>query len=206
MSNKKGLIGSIIGVFSSPRSTFESIDEKDLRKSISVILLIALVSAAASSTYMSKINIPLPNTGTLPAMGNLRSVISVISGLVGFLGVIISWILITALVYAVAKMFGGQGMLKGFYAQTGFAYSPFLIQHLLRLIDALTFNSSLGIPTIGNRLISAFLGTFNVFGIINIILLIIAVSVNQKIGVKKAAIITLLTTTILLLPSLILFQ
>jgi len=206
MSNKKGFIGSIIGVFTSPRSTFGSIDEKDLRKSIIVILLISLVSAAASIIYMPKINTSLPNTGTVGPMGNFRSIILMISGLSGFFGVIISWILTSSLIYAIAKLSGGHGTLKEFYAQTGFAYSPYLIQHLLRLIDALTFNASLGIPTIGNRFINAFIGTFNVFWLINIILLTIAVSVNQKIGVRKAAIITLLTTTILLLPSLILFQ
>jgi hypothetical protein len=206
MSNKKSFISSMIGVFSSPRSTFELIDEKDLRKSIIVILLIAVISAAASVLYMSKIGIPLPDTGTLPPVGNLRSIISGMSGLVGFLGVLISWILVTAIIYALAKLSGGQGMLKGFYAQTGLAYSPFIIQHILRLIDALTFNSSLGIPTIGNRFITAFLGTFNIFGVINIILLAIAVSVNHKIGMRKASMIALLTKTILLLPSLILLR
>jgi len=195
---RRGFLGQLSGVVSSPRGAFAYIEGRDLMRGFSIIALIAALSAWAGMTYTSKI----PLEALLPA-GTMQMLepqaimqsIATFSALGGFIGAVMGWLISSLLVHAVASLASGGGSLRRWLAMTGFASTPLLGQQALRLIDAYTISPQAlaEIVSAGRastslivRAANLALTTFTVFGTLALILSIFAASTNYSVTGRRA--------------------
>ena len=216
--NKKGFIGKIIGLATSPRAVFSGIEEVDLTKGIAVVLIIAVLSGWAGMIYFTKTELQLPDMGSGSGGGSpmfrpgaqdsggidpetLRSRLAPFIAIGGVLGTVTRWLVPSILVLLVANIWVGKGSSKRMLAMTGFASAPRIIQQLLRVIDAFTISAAdLASLTATRAAASGLLGrlvnqaftVLNLFGVLTIILTAVAVSVNYEATPRKAAYVTVL--------------
>lgn len=180
------------GCITSPRETFTTILEEDLRKGISLVLITALLATSAGFAYGQKIATldPIVQTLTPSALA-----------LGGALGVIVGWIVPSAAIHALSSMQTGGGKLRRFLALTGFATTPHIFRHIVRILDASTVDSTLLLETITSKantsefvvkLLSHNTDMLNVFGLWELALIVIAVTVNYKMGNGRAAFTTII--------------
>ncbi len=195
---RRGFLGQLSGVVSSPRGAFAHIEERDLMRGFSIIALIAALSAWAGMTYTSKI----PLEALLPA-GTMQMLepqaimqsIATFSALGGFIGAVMGWLISSLLAHAVASLASGGGSLRRWLAMTGFTSIPLLGQQALRLIDAYTISpqAMAEIVSAGRastslivRAANLTLTTFTVFGTLALILSIFAASTNYGVTGRRA--------------------
>lgn len=180
------------GCITSPRETFTTILEEDLRKGISIVLITALLAAAAGFAYGQKISTLVPVALTLTPSA---------LALGGGLGVLVGWIVPSAAIHALASMQTGGGKLRRFLALTGFATTPHIIRHIVRILDASTVDGALLLEAITSKantsgfvvkLLSHNTDVLNVFGLWELALIVIAVTANYKMGTGRAALTTMI--------------
>ena len=178
-------ISEIIGSLFAPRATFKSIMEKPhLMKATALIIVIGVVAALASFNY----------SGTVP-----------------FLSVVGTWLINSALIHGFSSRLGGTGTLRSMLSLAGYASTPLLIQHLLRLIDSfiaspealLQFTTTFQIlsSTLPNALVNAALNVFNIFSIWSILLHVIATRENYNMPTGKSTVATLFPVIIVVIIS-----
>jgi hypothetical protein len=204
----------------SPGRGFESIGEKDLKKGVVVILLVAALSAYAGYNYTSKtpfqssasISIQSMPTQTINTDA-LRTNFIIFTTLGNFITVFTGWLLIGVILHIIARLMTGEGGLKRLLAQMGFASPPLILQQLLRLIDAYTISPETLLDvsaslTLGGSLVMRFMSramtTFTLFGIWTLILTIMAVSVNYQSPRTKSAIATIVAHLVVIVVRLFL--
>jgi len=218
MSEKKrGFLGKIIGMATSPRNVFSGIEEIDLKGGIAVVLIIAILSGWAGMTYFSKTELQLPDMGSgsggspmfspgAQDLGGLdpealRSRLAPFIAIGGVLGAVTRWLIPSILVLLAANIWVGKGNSKRMLAMTGFASAPRIIQQLLRVVDAYTINAAdIASLTATQAAASGLLGKlvnqaftiFNLFGVLTIVLTAVAVSVNYEATPRRAALVTVL--------------
>ena len=181
MSSEKSFARKLVGVFTHPRSTFEAITEKDLTRGFALVLLVAIVGALASAQYISKMDLSsLPRIGLLPGAdaSSLRGgSLGIATGVITGIRTVTGWLIPALIIYVIAKLSTGEGGLKRLLAQTGFASTPLLIQHVLRLIDAYAMQGSLSndlsqtetlITGLSQRIINQALNSLNLFSLVAI--------------------------------------
>jgi len=219
--NKRGFLGKIMGLATSPRSVFTGIEETDLKRGIAVVLIIAILSGWAGVTYFTKTELQLPGMGSSPGgfsghnpmfspgaqdssgidPGTLRSRLTPFIAIGGMLATVTRWLVPSILVLFAANIWVGKGSSKRMLAMTGFASAPRIIQQLLRVIDAYTISAAdlasltatqAAASGLLGRLVSQAFTVFNLFGVLTIILTAIAVSVNYEATPRKAAYVTVL--------------
>lgn len=208
MSSEKSFARKLVGVFTHPRSTFEAITEKDLTRGFALVLLVAIVGALASAQYISKMDLSsLPRIGLLPGAdaSSLRGSLGIAIGVITGIRTVTGWLIPALIIYVIAKLSTGEGGLKRLFAQTGFASTPLLIQHVLRLIDAYAMQGSLRndlfqtetlIMGLSQRIINQALNSLNLFSLVAISLTIVAASVTFRSSKKKMAMITVVSYVI----------
>ncbi|MBQ04317.1 hypothetical protein CL673_06370 [Candidatus Bathyarchaeota archaeon] len=219
MSNsKRGFFGTIIDLASSPRTVFSGIEESDLKSGIILIMTIALLSGWAGMAYFTKSELQLPNMDSGSRRGSpmfnpgvqdsgeidietIRSRLTPFIALGGMLGAVTRWIIPSILILFTANIWVGKGSSKRMLAMTSFASVPRIIQQLLRIIDSYTLNSTdiasltaMQVPSPGlyGKLVNEVFTVFNLFGVLTIILTVVAVSVNYEANPRKAAYVTIL--------------
>ncbi len=219
MSDKKsGILGKIMGLATSPRGVFSGIEEIDLKRGITVVLIIAVLSGWAGMTYFTKTELQIPDMGSGPGGGSpmfspgaqdsagldpvaLRSRLAPFIAIGGILGTVTRWLIPSILVLLVANIWVGKGSSKRILAMTGFASAPRIIQQLLRVVDAYTISAAdIASLTATRAAASGLLGklvnqaftVFNLFGVLTIVLTVVAVSVNYEATPRKAAYVTVL--------------
>jgi len=218
MSEKKrGFLGKIIGMATSPRNVFSGIEEIDLKGGIAVVLIIAILSGWAGMTYFSKTELQLPDMGSgsggspmfspgAQDLGGLdpealRSRLAPFIAIGGVLGAVTRWLIPSILVLLAANIWVGKGSSKRMLAMTGFASAPRIIQQLLRVVDAYTISAAdIASLTATQAAASGLLGKlvnqaftiFNLFGVLTIVLTAVAVSVNYEATPRRAALVTVL--------------
>jgi len=216
--NKRGFLGTIIGMATSPRKIFSGIEEIDLKKGIIVVMIIGVLSGWAGMTYFTKTELQIPGMGSRPGGGNpmfspgaqdssgldpvaLRSRLAPFIAIGGILGAVTRWLIPSILVLLVANIWVGKGSSKRMLAMTGFASAPRIIQQLLRVVDAYTISAADIAPLTATRaaasgllgkLVSQAFTVFNLFGVLTIVLTAVAVSVNYEATPRKAAYVTVL--------------
>jgi hypothetical protein len=217
MSEKKrGFLGKITGLATSPRDVFTGLEEFDLTRGITVVLIIAVLAGWAGMTYFAKTELQIPDMG--PGGGSpmfnpgaqdsngidleaLRSRLAPFIAIGGAVGTVTRWLVPSILVLFVANIWVGKGSSKRMFAMTGFASAPRIIQQLLRVVDAYTISAAdLASLTATHAAASGLLGrlvnqaftVFNLFGVLTIILTVVAVSVNYEATPRKAAYVTVL--------------
>lgn len=224
---KIGFIGIILGTIRTPRKTFEGIGEKDLTRGIAVVALIALLTAWAGMVYFSKTpldfsalagqggmggNSPMFHAGAQDTGGldpeAIKSRLAPFVAIGNGLGAITRWLVPSVILVMVANLRVGKGSTRRLLAMTGFASAPRILQQALRVIDAYTISSSdiLSVAAtrsmfqglIGN-IFNQILGVFNLFGILTMILIVHAISVNYETTTRKSATVTILAYAIYIL-------
>ncbi len=217
----------IIGIIVSPKTGFQSIYENDLRYGILVVFIVSIFSAWAGTAYFMKTELNMPFTsqsgpfsqghagffqqGAQDSQINydiLRNRLMPLIFLGGFLGEIIRWLLPSILVIIVGKFLIGDGNSRRMLVMTGFAFLPMLLQHLLRLIDALTISpTSLSVFNASQlpsnnffwKIVIHSINVFTVFGLFNVLLNIFAVYQNYETKISRATNVTILSYFIYIL-------
>ncbi|MGD2142112.1 MAG: YIP1 family protein, partial [Candidatus Bathyarchaeota archaeon] len=189
-------------------------------KGVALVLVVAVLSAWAGMIYFSKTNIELLglDTGTSRTrpffesrfndVGSINSE-TLKRSLAPFVAIraciatFAKWLVPSLLIALWARILVGEGSSKRLLAMTGFASAPILLQQVLRIMDAYTIGDQ-GIVSmmaansyngLASKLLNRSLEVFNVFGIITLALIVIAVSVNYEITTRKAIYLTLLSYT-----------
>ena len=215
--SEKGLRGKVIGIIRSPRQGFNDIEEGDLWKGALIILLIATLAAISGMAYASKIEVNLsrPSQGTPHGPGmfggpggqgidvdpqTMKDSLVTLWGLANGMGTITRWLFPSLLVILAAKILVGGGSARRMLAMTGFASIPFVVQQVLRLIDAqritplelATLMASRAAATnLVTKILSQTLNVLHIFGIMTLVLTVYAVSTNYETTVRKASSVTL---------------
>lgn len=183
---KKGIVASI-------RGRFEKVTERDFPKGLAVILIIAAISTVDSYVYAVGARQGGDGFGFFA--------IAVI-----FIAPIVSWSIFTLVIHYVSVLLGGKGERKRFFAMCGFAYLPIMIQEVLRVIDDLINISTLAqSPATEQGLIGLLLNHFNLFKVMILFLVAVAVMVNYNLNAKRAIVATLVPDVALIILSLIFF-
>ncbi len=216
--NKSGFLGKIMGLATSPRGVFSGIEEIDLKRGITVVLIIAVLSGWAGMTYFTKTELQIPDMGSGSGGGSpmfnpgaqdlggldpeaLRSRLAPFIAIGGVLGAVTRWLVPSILVLLAANIWVGKGSSKRMLAMTGFASAPRIIQQLLRVVDAYTISAAdIASLTATQAAASGLLGKlvnqaftiFNLFGVLTLVLTAVAVSVNYEATPRRAALVTVL--------------
>ncbi len=185
-------ISKVRGCVTSPRETFATILEEDLRGGIFLVLITALLAAWAGFAYGQKITALGPGFQLLtPAALALG----------GGLGVVVSWIVTSGAIHALASIQTGGGKLRRFLALTGFATTPQILRQIVRILDAATVDNALLLEAITSKanpsgfvvkLISHNADVLNIFGLWELGLIVIAVTVNYKMAAGRAVFTTII--------------
>lgn len=221
-----GFIRQVIGCLTSPRSSLKSILEKpSLLKATALILLIAIPAAWANYNYTGKLPLTfvaereaglrfpfIPHGLVSPEqLAQTSMIVNAMTGLVGVFG---SWLISSALFHGFSKAQRGKGTFRNMLTLTGFASTPLLIQHLLRLIDSfmasqeevtrLAVRLQIFINPFLNLIANAVVNTFSIFRLWSIALFVIAVSENHKISTVRSIATAVATYAIMVFLSIFL--
>lgn len=222
---EQGFIGQVIGCLTSPRVSFKSMLEKpSLLKAATIVLVIAIVASWASYNYAGKLPLSsiiqretigqFPGQGVLISPQQLRQTVVILNTVTGFIGIFGSWLISSALVHALSRGQRGKGTYKSMLTLAGYASTPLLIQHLLRLIDSFMVTEQgllqlSGATQVFNQpLLNAFanaaINVFSVFRLWSVALLIIALCENYKISTARSVVTVAATYIIIVFLSMFL--
>lgn len=214
---KPNSFSRIAGVFFSPGETFASIVRRpDFVVPLVLIMVISLITGvlvAEKVDYKVLIRDQIessPNAGKIPADMKEKQ-ISIGAGFAKALTFfapitsVVGLVIFAAVFFAAFKIFGGEGDFLQAFSITAYAWMPQLIRAVLTIIPVMT-KKSLTMMTLQNPIASnlgyfvdpklhpilaAFLGSFDVFTIWTLILLIIGFAAMSRFSRAKAAVIML---------------
>lgn len=190
------LLRQIIECIIFPRSTFRSLlNKSNLRYSILLISMIAIIATLASYIYVEKL--PQSLITIFPIM-----TLIVIFG---------SWLITSSLLHIFSRVQGGKSSLRNMLILSGFTSTPLLIQHTLRLIDSITISPEQILPLMIrsqifenqflNAVLNSALNRFSVFWLWSLSLQVIALQENYKISRARSIITVFVTFIIMILIS-----
>jgi hypothetical protein len=220
-----GFIGQVIGCLTSPRSSFKSILEKPSPlKAATLVLVIATVASWASYNYAGKLPLPsiieretrrmFPRPGALISPEQLHQTIVVLNTIAGFVSIFGSWLISSVIVHALSRAQGGRGTFRDMLTLAGYASTPLLMQHLLRLIDSFMVTEQGILQLAGriqvftqpllNSIANAAINTFSIFRLWSVALLVIALCENYGISTARSVVTVTATYIIILFLSIFL--
>jgi len=212
MSNQEKsltLVEKLKFFFIKPQKLFEQFIEKPKYLiNLIIIAIISSITSVVSSKVSKKIvqeTMDQQIQGIDPSAAQMAKGITdimtspVVVIITGIISLLILIYLSSAIYFALAKMFGGNGTYKQMVSTYVLAYYPVAVGNLISAISKLNTNSITANVTIGDALIKA----FNIFGLWRMVLLAIGISVVFKLSRKKAAIIVIIIWAVLLIFSLI---
>ena len=177
------------GLLAPIENWLSAVTEKDLIKGAGIVVVTGLFAAGAA--YSSAARIQIPSTASAVVSTGMISGIAAIGA---FVVTLLGWVFSTVIYHVGAYALGGKGALNRMFALAGYASIPAMAQELLRLINYSILGQATT-PTIGG-VIDTILNYFNVFSIIGLVLVGVAVMINYGISWKRAAIVALLPTII----------
>ena len=213
-NDKTSFLRDIIGCLVFPQNSFKSILKKpDLKKATVLILIIAIFAGWASYNYGAKL--PLPDLSQLPGQpsvgaGQFTQMIMIMSAILAVIGVFVFWLISSTLIHVFSRFLGGKGSFRSMLTLAGYASTPLIIQHVLRLVDSflvskeelqLTTNLQISTFPLLNSIVNAAVNFFTIFGLWSIILLIFATHDNYKISRVKSTLIIIVSFVILVFIS-----
>jgi len=220
MSKREGeessFLGQVIGCLTSPRSSLKLILEKPiLFRAAVLILVIAIIAAWASYNYTGKLPlafIPEQEVGNFGGAGvspeQIRQASMIVSVMMRLFGVFGSWLISSAIIHVLSRRQGGRGSFRDMLTLAGYASTPLLIQHLLRLIDSfmVTEQGVLQLLVVAqvfnqpllNAVANAAINTFSIFKLWSICLFVIVICENYGISTARS-IITVAATYIIIM-------
>jgi len=170
------------GRLASIKKWLDAVTGKDLLKAAAIVVLTGLFAGGAAYSTASKMEIPIEG------MGNTVQIVVAISALVMTL---LGWVLSSLIYHASAHLLGGKGDRNRMFALTGYASIPALIQQLLRFVSYWFLGQTAMTAT---TLPEVLLGYFNVFSVLGLVLVGVAVMINYGVSGRKAAFVALIPT------------
>jgi Yip1 domain len=161
----------------------DSVTDKNLIKGAIIVILTGIFAGGAA--FASSKDIPIPEmVGALQTLSLVGAVVITVLG----------WIISTLIYHASAHLLGGSGDKNRMFALSGYASIPVLIQQFLRFIEYWFLDQSpqsmlSGLP----ELLLAYL---NVFSIIGIVFMSVAIRINYGLTGRKAVFVALIPTMI----------
>ncbi len=159
----------------------DGVTDKDLMKGAGIVTLTAAFAAATAYVVASKLVIP-----ELAGMGGAIGTATTVGAV---LGVYLDWVITTLIYHSAAHILGGKGDRNRMFALTAYASIPKLIQQMLRFVSYWLLGS---IPLTTTNFIELLVDYFNVFTIISLVLIGVAVMLNYGLTAKKAAFVALI--------------
>jgi len=204
----------------SPHKAFRRLSKKpSLWEGATVVLAVAAVRGLANYNYFGKMSLYAvsermrglfkPEIGIMIPK-QLHYALMIASGLLGVAGLLLRWLLSSAMFHVFSKPFKSEGKFKGILSLSGCALTPLLFQNILRLVDSLTISLDQVVKLetqlrltqpLTIRILNASTELFNIFGIWTIILSVLAVEENYELPRAKSVIVVVLSYMILLLVS-----
>ena len=209
MNEKPGYFGQLLGVLYRPREIFSKVDEDDLAKGLLVVVLMSMIGAYSTITYMQKVPLSmlapqLGDTNNDPAQisGNLVLIAGIGTGV----SLLIGWIISTVVLHGLGMLSGGDGSVKRFFAINGYAAIPRLLNQVLRLMDAFIMDSEslkmyfISYNDIQSKLLKSIIevNVINIWGIASLALLVVGLEENYKLSRGRSILLAIL-------PSLLMF-
>jgi hypothetical protein len=169
----------------------DAVTDKDLTKGALIVLASGLFAGGAAYAAASNMD---------ALLGNMAGTVKIISVITTVIMTLIGWVISSVIFHGVAHLLGGKGDRNRMFALTGYATLPTLVQHILKFINYwfLGQTAATSVGGVAEILVS----TFNVFAIIGLVLLTLAIKNNYGISGRKAALIALIPTAIMLALSL----
>jgi len=186
-----GFVIDVVKCVMFSKKSFESRSQNPrLLTSTTLVVASGVLSAIAAYNYY-RFSSPV---GTFPEL------VAVIS----FLGVVMNWVLSSAILHAFSAIMGGNGRLRTIFALNAIASVPLLIQNLLRTYDSVLSPSSGWrqvnfLSSMGSLSLNSALYYFTLFRIWAILLSAIAVIMTYKISKKKSALVAIMSALTLFL-------
>ncbi len=163
----------------------DGVTEKDMMKGAAIIILTGLFSGAAAYSAASRLEIP-----GLSGMGGTIGAVSAVGSVIGAL---IWWVVATLIYHAAAHLLGGKGDRNRMFALTAYASIPTLVQQVLRFVGYWLLGIT---PLTTTNVVELLVDYFNVFTIIGLVLVGMAVMVNYGLTARKAAVVALIPTVL----------
>ncbi len=183
------------GLIAPVKKWLDGVTEKHIIRGAGIVLLTGLLAGATAYTNASKIQIPVTN-----AVG-VAGMVQSIAAIAAVIGTLLGWVISSVIYHVGASVLGGKGSLNRMFALAGYASIPALAQQLLRFVEYIILNQTAITATGG--IVGNILDYFNVFSIIGLVLVGVAVMVNYGLSGKKAALVALLPTIISIALALI---
>jgi hypothetical protein len=194
---KPSFFGQVLGVLYKPREVFNLVDEDDLLKGLTLMILMSILASYSTMLYLSKI----PLTVLSPQLdARVRETIGLFSGINNGLSIIVGWVLGTLLMHGLGRLSSGSGSAKRFFAMHGFATVPSLFNQIIRIADASIIDKAsltsyfITYRDINSKLLKSLISInlLNIWGLATVALLILAVEENYNISRLRSIIIVLL--------------
>jgi len=219
---EQGFLRQVIGCIASPRRTFKSIAGKpSLVKAAVIVFFIAVFAAWASYNYLGKFPLPsvtpqdrnrgFPGPGGFVNPEQIRQTLMVLGAVMKLVGVFAAWFVSSAILHGFSRVTGGKGNFKGVMALAGYASTPLLILHLLRLADSILTSEEGMLQLMGglqlsanpflNLTLNSVLNTFSLFRVWSMALLVIALREYYGISTSKSVLVVLLSYVLIALLS-----
>lgn len=175
------------GRFARAEKRLDAITDKDLMKGALIVLATGLFSGGAAYAAASSMD---------ALLGNMAGTVKIISVISAVIMTLLGWVLSSVIFHGVAHLLGGKGNRNRMFALTGYAYTPVLVQQILRFINY-WFLGQTTATTVGG-VAEVLVSTFNVFAIIGLVLMALSIKINYGISGRKATLIALIPTMIML--------
>ena len=165
----------------------DAVTDKDLMKGAAIVLASGLFAGGSAYAAASSMD------ALLGSMAGTVKIISMISAVVMAL---LGWVVSSVIYHGVSHLAGGKGDRNRMFALNGYAYTPALVQQILRFVNY-WFLGQTAATSVGGVL-EVLVSTFNVFALIGLVLVALAIKTNYGITGRKAALIALIPTAITL--------
>jgi len=193
----KGFMELFLGVLRRPGEYFGYVEEDDLAKSLIIVAVMVVLAGVSTSAYMSKIplEVLVPQLGEMGVeVGDVAGSMGLFSAIGAAVGILLGWVLSTAVMHGLANLAGGRGSMKRLFAMHGFAAAPHAANYALRTVDAYVSSSQSLVSyfmagrAVEAKLVRAVLGTnmLTVFGVAELVYLTYALSVNYQLRRDRA--------------------
>ncbi len=169
----------------------DAVTEKDLMKGAAIIVLTGIFAGGAAYAAASSMD---------ALLGEMAGTVKIISAASVIVMTLLGWVITSLIYHACAHLLGGKGNRNRMFALNGYASTPALIQQALRFVNYWFLGQS-ATTSVGG-LPEVLLSYFNVFAIIGLVFIALAVKLNYGISGRKAVLIALIPTIIGLALSL----
>lgn len=190
----------LVGVVKKPYDTFNLIWSGDMWRGLSVLTFVAILASLAGYIYAAKLPINMQEMGaalngqTQIDLEALRGTLSIFLAMGNFVGVYTRWIIPSILIILAANLTLGEGSGRRMCVMTCFASIPQVVQHALRILDAVTADSVVVATVIASRasstlvmmILNQAITVLNLFGLLTFVLTVYAVSANYGTNTRKA--------------------